>query len=520
MLIHKFEEQAVIHKSKLAVKGDDKSFTFHQLDQFANSIAHTLVALIRSTGPHDRIGGNRQPVVSLLFQHGGMMIAAMLAVLKIDGIYVPMDNSNPEARLLFMLEHSQSSILLTDSDNFPLARSLIRQSLPATRPVMLNLEILEPGTKTTLSSPKRNARPDDIAYILYTSGSTGRPKGVYQTRQNVQYYVENWIRRFSITAKDRMTLLTAFIHDGAGQDIFSALASGATLYPHPVKCASSEKITADFLNNEKITIWHSVPTRFRHFATSFDQVRSFPSLRYILLGGEPLVNRDLDNLGNLFPGCTMVNVYGQTESSVNSTAIVTIGNGDQLSSLGEPLDKTEIFLVDQNRYPLTGPGNGEIVIACPHMAPGYWQNQIETNHRFHMDKAGRRLFFTGDMGNQDKHRKITISGRIDDQVKIGGIRVEPGEIESLLLKQEDVKHVVVIPLDNDFNDKYLSAFIVPHQFDKKINNTDHNPMISKLIEHLKGKLPEVMIPAKFVFLEKLPLTPSGKVNRNILRLNN
>ncbi|NIO83711.1 MAG: AMP-binding protein, partial [Candidatus Aminicenantes bacterium] len=196
-------------------------FTYWQLDRYADCIAHAILDRVQP--------GSRQPVVSLLFEHGIHMIAALFGTLKAGCIYVPLDNSFPEGRLQYMLEHSETYLILTNTANYPLAERLVQQTSPSSgRSIgLLDIEPLEIKTPSVSSvSSVASVASSKIAYILYTSGSTGKPKGVYQTHGNVLYYIRNWTRRFSITEMDNMTLLTAFSHDGAAQDIFAALLNG------------------------------------------------------------------------------------------------------------------------------------------------------------------------------------------------------------------------------------------------------------------------------------------------------
>jgi bacitracin synthase 3 len=198
---------------------------------------------------------------------------------------------------------------------------------------------------------------------------------------------------------------------------------------------------------------------------------------------------------------------------------VNRGEKEQLKFIGTPLEDSRIFLVDENRQPLTTAGSGEIVIDCPFIAPGYWQNTGETSQRFQFNPSGRSLFFTGDLGEQDNQHRISIAGRMDHQVKIDGIRIEPGEIESIMMAHDDIKEAVVVATENENGDKYLCAYFVTHTAYSHQKSNHKTSIIDKITNHLKKKLPGFMIPKQIVQVEKLPLTASGKIDRRALRNN-
>ncbi|MCP5049715.1 MAG: amino acid adenylation domain-containing protein, partial [bacterium] len=186
----------------------------------------------------------------------------------------------------------------------------------------------------------------------------------------VLYYTRNWTRKFNIASTDHMTLLTAFTHDGAMQDIFGALLNGAVLFPLDIKTMLDQRELADFIVAQRITLWHSVPTLYRYFTDSLSGSEMFPGLRglrglrYIILGGEPLREHDIVLYKTFFPGAVLANVYGQTESSVNTIHLIDAGTPFTKPVLGEPLEKTGILLVDENDEILEDLGTGEIVVAC------------------------------------------------------------------------------------------------------------------------------------------------------------
>ncbi|MCU0287160.1 MAG: AMP-binding protein [Acidobacteria bacterium] len=259
MIIEKFVEIARRFPTNTAVKTFNKSLTYAELNRHADLVAHAIAELDKER--------KQTQQAALLFDYGSDMIVGLLGALKAAKAYVPLDPSYPGKRLLYILENSQGQVILTDNQNLPLAQELSDHA--ETNIQVINIEAMCPGTGVPGLIPgtggDSETAVDKIAYILYTSGSTGKPKGVYQTHRNVLYYARNWIERVQVTEKDRVSLFTAFTHDGAIPDIYSALLSGACLYPYSMKENGSIDALAGLLDNEAITIWHSTPTLFRYF---------------------------------------------------------------------------------------------------------------------------------------------------------------------------------------------------------------------------------------------------------------
>ncbi|MCU0290037.1 MAG: AMP-binding protein, partial [Acidobacteria bacterium] len=356
MIIKIFEEQVEKYKNKVAVKAGSEILTYDCLNRQANRAASHIASSVE-------VG-----TAALLFRYGVNMISGIIAALKAGLIYVPLDRNYPENRLVYILEDSGAGIILTDKANYSLAT---RITAKINRPIIIFV-IDDIPTGYTGENIPRTAAGEKTAYILYTSGSTGKPKGVGQNHENVLYYTRNWTQRFTITSADRMTLLTAFTHDGFVQDFWSALHNGAALYPYDVKGTFPGNSLPGFIKKEQITIWHSVHTLFRYFAGGLSAEDHFPALRYILLGGEPLRKNDVELFKNYFPNAVLANVYGQTESSVVSIAVYTAGDTFTVPLLGKPLDKTQVLLVTGEGEIVEDVGDGEIVISCDHIALGYW----------------------------------------------------------------------------------------------------------------------------------------------------
>lgn len=474
-LVTRFEEQVAKNPTRPAIKSEAGSASYHELDRYADQIA----AAIENVMPEEGAGQ-----VALLCSRAVAMIAAMMGTLKANRTYIPLSPDFPENRLNYVLNHAGAALLLADDQNYPLA-----QRLAATcAGTAVNVDSIPQD----LERKPAGEATDRPAYILYTSGSTGTPKGVVQTQRNVLHFVDCYARALSIIEGGRITLISSFFHDAAVMDIYAALVHGATLYPFDAKNTELRSL-ADLLTGEQIEIYHSVPTIYRHFAESIGSGATFPHLRYIVLGGEQVRQHDIDLSLEKFPGTTLYNLYGQTESSYNSGQYLK-GPGE--ITLGEPIDGIDIFVVDEDGRPVEPLEIGEIMVAGPAISPGYWQAEKETARAFARDEEFGRLYWTGDLGRRLLDGAIKYVGRKDRQLKIRGYRIEPGEIETRLLRYPGIREVAVTGVNGLC--AYLSA-------DRRLDSTT-------LREYLAGELPDYMIPLHFVELPALPLLANGKVD--------
>ncbi|MCK5059262.1 MAG: amino acid adenylation domain-containing protein, partial [Candidatus Aminicenantes bacterium] len=492
MLIKKFEEQVKKNPGKIAIKTGRMSFSYERLNREANRVAH----LITKRWPRDR----KNEAVGLFFEHSPHMIAAILGTLKAGKVYVPLSTDYPENRLSYMLSNSESSLIITNSEHEEMVKNLSEKT------GIVVLVIDKEAEAVSEQDPVREIFADKLAYIMYTSGSTGRPKGVKQTHKNIHYYTGNWTRIFSITAVDNMTLFSSFCHDGSVQDLFSALLNGATLFPVNIRDREEAFELADFLIKEKITIWHSVPSLYSYFINTLTGMEQFENLRFLLLGGEAVREHEVDMYKKYFSHSVLANVYGQTESSVDSIRLIRQDDDFDEPLIGEPLDETKIFVIDEEGGEVDTLQTGEIVIACPYISPGYWKNDAASEKAFSEDEELGRLYCTGDQGRLLLDGGIVFMGRKDQQVKIRGFRIELAEIETRLLAHEDIKEAVVLLKGDGPDDKLLTAYYVA---DRVIPST-------LLREFLARELPDYMVPTYYLRLQRFPLTQSGKIDRNAL----
>jgi amino acid adenylation domain-containing protein len=452
-----------------------------------------------------------QERVALLFEHEPAMIAAILGVLKSGKAYVPLEPGHPRERLSYMLEDSDSAVILSDRKNAQLARELSRSSR-----TVIDIDEIDPATSA--ENLALTVTPKALAYILYTSGSTGRPKGVMQNHRNVLHHIRCYTNSLHIRADDRLTLFSAYSHDAAVIDIFAALLNGATLYPWKVSEQGLNGLS-EWLEGQEVTIYHSTPSLYQSLLDTLDSAVHFPKVRAVVLGGEKAANRHFEGfLGHFSPQAIFCNLYGSTESSFN----LLFSSGAQAPpkwnaiSIGNPVQDTEVVLLNEDGT--VGELYGEIGIRSEHVALGYWRNPELTDAVFLPDpeQETRRLYRTGDIGRLLPDGSIGFLGRRDNQVKIRGYRIELGEIEAVLTQHPAVRQAVVV-LRRGTN---RPSSMQPRRGELLVGYVVMQPgevfSVEKLRGHLKQSVPDYMVPAAFVALDSLPLMPNGKLDRRML----
>jgi amino acid adenylation domain-containing protein len=492
-LHRRFEEQVRLHPDRPAVSSERRSLTYAELNRLANRIARRIIEL-HGEGPAN---------VALLFEHGAMMIAAMLGALKAGKGYIPLDRSYPRERLAFILADSEARSILTNEENLDLAHELSRGTVPAHR-----VDVEDRATPTT--DLELEVDPGALAYILYTSGSTGTPKGVAQCHRNVLNLMRAYANALKISPEDRCTLFSSFAFDAAVADIYGALLNGAALCPLSVHDEGLAHLS-QWLIDQKVTIYHSTPTFFRHFTSTLPAGLVFPGIRLVIMGGEETVKADvLAYRAHFRHTSVLVNGLGPTESTVAMLGFFNhethiVGNS---VPVGYPVPGVDVLLLDENGQ--RAAVAGEIAIRSPHVALGYWRKSELTAAAFLPDPDGgdRRIYRTGDLGRFLPDGQLGFTGRRDFQVKIRGFRVELGEIEATIARHPAVQESAVVARPDASGEKVLVAYVVLVK--GRTLGTD------ELSEFLKVKLPAYMLPAAVVVMNALPLTPTGKISRRSL----
>ena len=488
----RFEQQVSRYPDRLAVKTRSHQLTYAALNKVANRVARALLAQ----------RGERSEAIALLLEHDAFMIGTILGVLKAGKVYVPMDPSFPYARNAYILEDSQASLIITNNKNHSLA-----DSLSENRHSLINIDEMGPtlaGDNVDLS-----VSADSLAYILYTSGSTGQPKGVAQNHRNLLNVALRYTNGLQISVEDRLTLLQSYSVAGSVSNMLGALLNGASLFPYNVK---EEGLTglADWLVEEEITVYHSVPTVFRQFANTLTGKEEFPGLRLVRVGGEPVHAEDVQLYKKYFSSDSIfVNSYGASEAGsvlrycVDKDTVIN----DAMVPVGYPLGDVEILLLDEDGRAAGFNQVGEIAIKSRYTSPGYWCRPDLTRETFITDPQdeGGRIYRTGDLGYMQADGCLVVTGRNDFRVKIRGFRIEVAEIELALRGLTKVKEAAVVAHEDQRGEKQLVAYVVPQP--------GQVPTISELRGFLRDKLPDYMVPSAFVVLDTLPLTPNGKLDR-------
>jgi amino acid adenylation domain-containing protein len=474
-----------------AVSESGRVTTYADLDAAARRYAGGLSArLARVPGP-----------IALMLDPGAPLLAAMLGSLKAGRFYVPLDPVLPAARLAAVLRELDAAALIAGEPWLDSARCLAGGGTP-----VWAAEDLASGP--AVAGPPARVSPDDFAYVLFTSGSTGRPKGVIQSHRNVLHNVRKLTTGLTIGPDDRLTLLSSVSFGASVSDIFGALLNGASVCPYSLSGDGLRRLP-EFLTREAITIYHSVPSVFRSFSSTLDGREDLSRLRIVRLGGEPVFASDFDLYRNRFPrSCGFHVGLGSTE--MNVIRLWSAGHDTPWpggTPLGYAVDETEVVLLDEAGRETDGAG--EIGVRARTLAVGYWRDPAATAAAFVPvpGRPGVRLYRTGDLGRMLPDGCLLHLGRKDARLKVRGHRVEIAEVEAALLAVPGVSEAAAGGRERPEGTR-LVAWLV--------RDSRHPPGIGDLRRALTGRLPASMVPSSFVFLDALPRTASGKVDRQAL----
>ena len=485
-----FEAQARGAAEREALVFEGRSISYAELNERANRLACHL----RDLGLQP--GG----LAGVWLDRGEDMVVALLAVLKAGGGYVPLDPAFPRERIEYMLQDSGLGILITQSD---LASTLAEPE--AVRLVQLDTESSEIAARPAVDLPA-TATATDIAYVIYTSGSTGKPKGVQIEHRAFINFVESMHREPGIGADDRFLAVTTISFDIAGLELFGPLTAGGCVVLADRGTALDARRLAELIETSAATIMQATPATWRLL---LEGGRWKPDGLKILCGGEVLPRELADRL--LKMGGELWNLYGPTETTVWST-VARVQPGPEHPWIGRPIANTRVYVLDAARQPVPVGVPGELYIGGEGLARGYLGRPELTAERFLPDpfssQTDARMYRTGDLARWRADGSLHCLGRADNQVKIRGYRVEPGEIEAVLARHENVDQNVVVARRDASGEHRLIAYLV------LAGKAQTQP--AELRRFLAESLPEYMIPSVFVVLEELPRTPNAKIDRNAL----
>ena len=491
----RFEEVVRAFPDHLALTGRDRRWTYDALNRQANQIAHVIRA---RTMPG-------VACVACLADHSPEMVIAVLAVMKAGKAHLAVHPRLPVKAQADTVEDVAPELILTTAAFASRAHELAAGRFPV-------LTIEEVGPHAPTHNPEPVARPHDPSAIFYTSGSTGKPRGIVQSHRAVLHRVWASALHEGITPADRESLLTHCSFGASQWDVFGALLLGTTLCPFDVV---SEGLTAfrTWLDTEQITVLHPPVVLFRRFLASLDDARVFPSVRLVVLGGNTVLTADLEGWKRHFARpCVVSFRFSSTEAGL--LTVTRIDHDTRLSleriATGWPVADKELAILDEQGHASAAGEIGELVVRSAFLADGYWRDPGDTDRAFTPDLrvTGRRSYRTGDVGRLLPDGRFVFAGRRDHHVKIRGYRLDTREVEEALLDLGDVSEVAVVAVA-EREEQQLLAFVVILEGQK------FDPL--SLRQRLRALLPEWKLPGRIYAMASLPMTLSGKVDRQRLK---
>jgi amino acid adenylation domain-containing protein/thioester reductase-like protein len=481
-LVDLFDEVVGQYPNKIAVKAFNGTLTYSELNNKAEQLASFLMT--EGTQPED--------IVGILIDNRLEMIIAVMAVLKAGAAYLPLTHSMPAENLSYMLKDSNAKILLTLAH---LAKNI------DTTIKIVNIN-MRPTSPIKYSKPA--IYPKNLAYVIYTSGTTGKPKGILVEHRAIINIINYYLRSFQIVNSTNCSKYAEFSFDASVIEIFPSLLSGATLHIIPDQERKELSRVNKFFSESNINFGF-LPTQLAELFLNADSKQ----LQYLIVAGEKLTQYSPVHFH-------VVNSYGATETSVHATSFIVDKQYTNIP-IGKPIDNVKCYVVDTQLNILPIGLTGELLVGGESLARSYLNRLDLTTEKFISNpfqtdeekKLGRnvRLYKTGDLARWLPDGSLEYIGRNDFQVKIRGYRIELGEIESKLIVHPEIKQAIVIAASHfNSSDKYLVAY---YTADKKLDTSD-------IYYHLQKKLPEYMIPNLFIYLDKLPLTRNGKIDRKAL----
>ncbi|EOH4134056.1 pyoverdine non-ribosomal peptide synthetase PvdD [Pseudomonas aeruginosa] len=502
-LQQRFEEQVRQRPQAVALILDEQRLSYGELNARANRLAHCLIA--RGVGADVPVG--------LALERSLDMLVGLLAILKAGGAYLPLDPAAPEERLAHILDDSGVRLLLTQGH---LLEHLPRQA--GVEVLAIDGLVLDGYAE---SDPLTTLSADNLAYVIYTSGSTGKPKGTLLTHRNALRLFSATEAWFGFDERDVWTLFHSYAFDFSVWEIFGALLYGGRLVIVPQWVSRSPEDFYRLLCREGVTVLNQTPSAFKQLmamACSADMATQQPALRYVIFGGEALDLQSLrpwfQRFGDRQP--QLVNMYGITETTVHVTYRPVSEadlEGGLVSPIGGTIPDLSWYILDRDLNPVPRGAVGELYIGRAGLARGYLRRPGLSATRFVPNPfpggAGERLYRTGDLARFQADGNIEYIGRIDHQVKVRGFRIELGEIEAALAGLAGVRDAVVLAHDG-VGGTQLVGYVVADSAE------DAERLRESLRESLKRHLPDYMVPAHLMLLERMPLTVNGKLDRQAL----
>jgi amino acid adenylation domain-containing protein len=487
-----FEAKAQQFPDREAVVFAGKAISYKELNERANKLAHRL----------QELGVKEDTLVPLYAERGLDMLTGILGILKAGGAYVPVDTEFPEERVSYMLEDTGAKVAVSSGEY----AEQLQQLAPG------NLAVIETDNNSTeenITNPERNLRPEHLAYVIYTSGSTGKPKGVELSHRNLVDYVYGLDERTGISKNRSYALVSTIATDLGNTVLFSSLIFGGTLHVFSRETVSHIEELHEYFSDHRIDCLKIVPSHWK--ALSPDDGPPLLPEKMLFFGGEALPIEQAARIRRYSGDVRVFNHYGPTETTVGKL-VYELGEEapEGIIPVGKPFSNTAVYILSKEGMLCPVGVPGELHIAGAGVAKGYLNRKELTAEKFIKDprgeKAGTRMYRTGDQVRYQQDGNIIFIGRVDDQVKIRGYRVEPGEVGRILEESELVSQAVVIARADKQGNNQLVGYVVPNgTFDKQ-----------ELQNYLKAQLPDYMVPAHIIELTHLPLTANGKIDRKAL----
>ncbi|MCY7858962.1 amino acid adenylation domain-containing protein [Bacillus sonorensis] len=482
-----FEEQAERTPEKTAVVCGAARLTYRELNNRANHLAYML----RENGVKP------DTTVALMADRSPLVIVSILGILKAGGAYVPIDPSHPEERIQFVIKDSKADILITQ-------KQLTIDVMDSKR--ILNLQQINWEGLGDPDHLPPSASPDNLAYVIYTSGTTGKPKGVMVEHRSVAHNLLWHADEYRLTSENTFLQLGAYTFDASILSTFSPLLTGATVAMAGEDQARDPNAVSTIIASDNVTHLCCPPSFYTLLLDALTP-EAAASLRTVIMGGERLPEHMVYRSKRNFPFIELVNEYGPTESCVTSSVQRDVCPDENIT-IGRPIRGTRMYIVNEacSLQPIGAPG--ELCISGKGLARGYVNQPELSAEKFVANPyaPGERMYRTGDLARWLPDGSIEFLGRIDHQVKIRGYRIEPGEIEQTLLAYEAIKEAAVIAKEEADGDKTLCAYYVACL---PVNPGD-------LRAHTTAALPFYMVPSFFIELDRMPVTPNGKLDEKAL----